>query len=104
MRLALACVLAITAPTIRALELSNSVEETDADARFFFIGNTTGLTISLNSIYAALLAGIAGIALLAAIAFLVYLLSGNSDAGYSGYSSQSGYGGQSGYSARSLYV
>ena len=79
-----------------------------ADPRFFFIGNTTGLTINLGTIIASAVAGLAGLILLAGLAYLLYLLSAGGDE--TGYSSYSGYGGSSGghhssgYSARSAYV
>ena len=79
----------------------------EADPRFFFIGNTTGLTINLGSVLASALAGLAGLVLLAGLAYLLYLLSaGGDETGYSGYSSYgaSGGHGSSGYSARSAYV
>ena len=78
-----------------------------ADPRFFFIGNTTGLTINLGSILASALAGLAGLILLAGLAYLLYLLSaGGDDTGYSSYSSYGSTGGygSSGHSARSAYV
>ena len=86
-----------------ALVWSACAEETPptVQSRLFFLGNTSGLTIGLNSLYAALLAALAGLVLLAALAFLIFLLSGQpADTSYSGYSS--GYSGRSGgYSARS---
>ena len=78
-----------------------------ADPRFFFIGNTTGLTINLGSIIASAIAGVAALILLAGLAYLLYLLSaGGEETGYSSYGSYGSAGGHasSGYSARSAYV
>ncbi|XP_043194806.1 uncharacterized protein LOC122366521 isoform X3 [Amphibalanus amphitrite] len=72
--------------------------EDPSDARFLF--NTSNLSVSLNSVYAGLLAILGGLALLAGLAYLLYLLSGDTDTGYSSLSSY-GSGGSSGYSARS---
>lgn len=54
----------------------------------FFLFNTSNLSVSLNSVYAGLLAILGGLALLAGLAYLLFLLSG--DGGDTGYSS-SGY-------------
>ena len=70
--------------------------EDPSDARFLF--NTSNLSVSLNSVYAGLLAILGGLALLAGLAYLLYLLSG--DGGETGYSSGSSYGSAGGYSAR----
>ena len=78
-----------------ALAQSYDVED-PTDARFLF--NTSNLSVSLNSVYAGLLAILGGLALLAGLAYLLYLLSGDTETGYSSSSSYGSSGG--GYSAR----
>lgn len=81
-------------------DLGSDLEATGVDPRFFFIGNTTGLTIELSSLFTGLIAGLGLLLVLAGLAYLIFALAGSGDdSGYSG--SSSSYSGSSGHSGRS---